>query len=142
MRWCGEADEPADDVDNTEECAGDLSYEASSESCVCEAGLTRCGDTCVDTEEVCAVAIDDFAFSPASLTVVEGTTVVWTNVGTETHTVTSGTPEEEPGAVFSSGDLAPEDSTEVTFNDVGAFPYYCEPHAESMRAEVVVLAAD
>lgn len=142
LAGCGEADEPADDVENTEECAGDLSYEASSESCVCEAGLTRCGDTCVDTDGVCTVSIEDFAFSPASLTVVEGTTVVWTNLDSASHTVTSGTPDEEPGAIFDSENLGQNDSTEVTFNDVGLFPYYCRPHAASMTAEVVVLAAD
>src|SRR4029077_8663521 len=36
-----------------------------------------------------AVAIKNFAFAPAALTVKAGTTVTWTNQDTDAHTVTS-----------------------------------------------------
>lgn len=138
-----DAEEDAgDEPDATESCEGDLVYDGTLDACVCEAGLTRCGDTCVDTEGVCNVVIENFAFSPESLTIVEGTTVVWTNLDGASHTVTSGTPANEPGALFDSANLSQEDTFDVTFNDVGLFPYYCRPHAGSMTAEVVVLAAD
>ncbi len=36
-----------------------------------------------------AVAIIDFAFQPASISVAKGTTVTWTNTGATAHTVTA-----------------------------------------------------
>lgn len=39
--------------------------------------------------EETAVSIVDFAFEPAELTIPVGTTVVWTNEGDQSHTVTA-----------------------------------------------------
>src|SRR3989449_11035609 len=40
---------------------------------------------------VVGVAIQDFSFSPAAMTVMVGTTVKWTNNGPSAHTTTSNT---------------------------------------------------
>jgi plastocyanin len=69
-----------------------------------------------------AVVIENFAFSPATITVAIGTTVTWTNKDSATHTVTSRT------AIFDSGKLSPGDSFSYTFNTKGDFEYYCTFH--------------
>lgn len=70
-----------------------------------------------------AVAIVNFAFSPANKTVKVGTKVTWTNNDNSIHTVTS-----DDGGFTSSGNLAQDDTHEVTFTAVGTYPYHCEIH--------------
>ena len=67
-----------------------------------------------------AVAIKNFAFSPASLTVNVGDKVTFTNNDSTTHTVT--------GDGFSSGDIAPGASFTNTFTKAGTFAYRCSIH--------------
>ncbi len=81
-----------------------------------------------------AVTIDDFAFSPATLTVTAGDTVTWTNDDAVTHTATSTT------GAFDSGDLAPGASFSFTFTTPGTYDYLCTPHP-SMTGRIVVQAA-
>ncbi|MFH2057098.1 MAG: cupredoxin family copper-binding protein [bacterium] len=78
------------------------------------------------------ISIADFAFSPASRTVKVGTTVKWTNNDAAAHTVTS-----DNGAFTSSGNLAQNQSYEVTFSTAGSFPYHCALHP-SMTGSVTV----
>jgi plastocyanin len=75
--------------------------------------------------------ISGFAFSPAVLNVKKGTTVVWTNLDDVGHTVTgnSGGPDS---ALFGKNQ-----TYSYTFNTVGSFPYYCQPHP-SMTGVVTV----
>lgn len=77
------------------------------------------------------VTIQNFAFSPAELTVPVGTTVTWTNSDSTNHTVTSDT------AVFESATLARGDTFEFTFTQAGEFPYHCSLHP-SMTATIIV----
>jgi plastocyanin len=77
-----------------------------------------------------AVAIDNFAFSPASLNVKLGQQVTWTNKQQGvTHTVTAdGGAFDHPmpsGATFS-----------FTFTDAGSVTYHCKIHP-SMRGAIV-----
>ena len=72
-----------------------------------------------DTE---AVDIENFAFSPEVVEVLEGTTVTWTNLDVDNHTVTA-----DDGA-FDSGSLAQGESFSYTFDTLGTFPYHCTPH--------------
>ena len=60
------------------------------------------------------VSIQDFAFSPQTVNVSEGTTVCWTNTGSASHTVTSDTP------LFDSGTIAPGGIYEFTFTTAGS----------------------
>src|SRR5829696_3441850 len=68
------------------------------------------------------VAISDFAFSPATLTITAGDTVTWTNSDPVVHTATSTT------GAFDSGDLAEGDSFSVTLTTPGTYDYLCTPH--------------
>jgi plastocyanin len=79
-----------------------------------------------------SVAIKNFAFSPATLTTANGTTVTWTNNDTTAHTVTF-----DNGPFTSSGDLAPGQIYSVTFDQTGTFNYHCSIHP-NMVAKVVV----
>ena len=78
-----------------------------------------------------AVTIDNFSFSPATVTVAPGTTVVWTNQDDVPHTVTS---DEN---VFGSSALDTGERFEFTFKKAGTFPYYCKVHP-TMTGKVVV----
>ena len=79
-----------------------------------------------------SVIIDNFAFTPANLTVSVGTTVVWTNNQNVGHTVTS-----DVGDELESGLLQQGRSYSHTFNTVGVFPYHCIPHPD-MKGTVTV----
>lgn len=78
------------------------------------------------------VRIAQFAYTPATITVKKGTSVTWTNEDTAKHTVTGNTGGPN-SALFGKGE-----SYTYTFNTVGEFPYYCEPHP-NMKGKVVVV---
>lgn len=70
------------------------------------------------------VAIVDLAFDPEAASCLdEGTTVTWTNEGSEVHTVTAA------DGSFDSGDIAPGETFEVTFDDQGDVDYHCRYHS-------------
>ena len=81
-----------------------------------------------------SIAIQSFAFNPASITILKGTSVIWTNNDVDAHTVTSDT------AVFDSGTLDQGNIFEYTFNDTGTFKYHCAFHP-TMHGEVIVISA-
>ena len=72
-------------------------------------------------------------FVPASPTVQIGTTVTWTNSDTITHTVT------DMASQFDSFDIAPGETYQLTFNEVGAFTYYCKYHT-MMEGTITVIS--
>ena len=80
------------------------------------------------------IAIQGFAFNPANITVLKGTSVIWTNNDVDAHTVTSDT------GVFDSGTLNQGNTFEFMFNDTGTFKYHCTLHP-TMHGEVIVIAA-
>ncbi|MFD4598312.1 cupredoxin family copper-binding protein [Streptomyces sp. NPDC058464] len=71
-----------------------------------------------------AVAIQNFAFSPATLKVPVGTTVTWTNQDTDAHTVTS----TGPGGPLHSAALATHATYSHTFTEPGTYAYLCTIH--------------
>jgi len=77
------------------------------------------------------ITIQNFGFSPASITVKKGDTVIWTNKDSASHTVTgnNGGP--------SSPTLSTNGTYSYTFNSAGTFAYHCTIHP-SMTAAVVV----
>jgi len=81
-----------------------------------------------------AVAIVDFAFAPATLTITAGDTVTWTNDDDVAHTATS------TAGAFDSGLLDQGDSYSLAFTTPGTYDYLCTPHP-SMTGRIVVLAA-
>ena len=81
-----------------------------------------------------AVAIADFAFAPATLTITAGDTVTWTNEDQVEHTATS------TSGAFDSGLLGQGESYSLTFTTAGTYDYLCTPHP-SMTGQIVVQAA-
>ncbi|HJQ42750.1 MAG TPA: cupredoxin family copper-binding protein [Jatrophihabitantaceae bacterium] len=80
-----------------------------------------------------SVAIKNYAFSPATLSVGVGSTVTWTNDDTAPHTVTVSS-----GPVkFASPTLQKGDTYSFTFTTPGTYSYYCAVHP-SMTGSVVV----
>jgi|GEM_PF-3472130 len=68
------------------------------------------------------INIQDNFFSPTTLSVPVGTTVVWTNNGTMMHTVTA------DNGSFDSGDIMPGGTFSETFNTIGTIAYFCRHH--------------
>ena len=77
-------------------------------------------------------------FSPASVTINVGETVIWHNIDTMAHTTTSGT--GTPDGKFNSLNMDPGFTFAHTFAAAGTFPYYCDYHS-GMVGDVVVQAA-
>ncbi len=77
-----------------------------------------------------------YAFSPATLTIKVGTTVVWKNTTSAPHTVTS-----DDGKSFDSGvnnPIAPQSGTfSFTFTQPGTYAYHCSFHPY-MKATIIV----
>jgi plastocyanin len=71
------------------------------------------------------VDMKDIKFVPQDVTVKAGTTVTWTNSDQVPHTVTK---EGGPGAEFDSGNVAPGDTFEQTFDAKGEIDYVCTIH--------------
>ncbi len=69
-----------------------------------------------------SVSIEDFQFSPATITVAAGTTVTWTHLGEIRHTVTA-----DDGS-FDSPTMAGGDTFAFTFDTPGTYAYYCRFH--------------
>ena len=78
-----------------------------------------------------AVAISDYAFKPATLTIAAGTKVVWTNKDDDPHTVTA-----DDGAFDSKG-LGQGDSYARVFSKPGRWTYHCSAHP-FMKGVVIV----
>ena len=77
------------------------------------------------------ITIDNFVFSPATLTIATGTTVTWTNQDDMVHTVTAA------NGVFASKGLETGDAYSYTFTATGTYTYYCALHPK-MTATIIV----
>jgi len=77
------------------------------------------------------VKIDNFSFTPATVTVAPGTTVTWTNSDDVPHTVVS------DDQVFKSKVLDTDEKFSYTFTKPGTYPYFCSVHPK-MTARIVV----
>ncbi len=72
---------------------------------------------------------DNACYIPADILVSAGDEVTWSNDDNAAHTVTSGTPAGgDSGEIFDSGLLIADGTFSVTFEEQGAFPYYCIVH--------------
>jgi len=78
-----------------------------------------------------SVAIRNFAFAPAMVTVPVGTTITWTNDDQDAHTVSA------TGGAFRSAALNNGDTFRFTFTKPGRYDYICTIHP-FMTATVVV----
>jgi len=78
-----------------------------------------------------AIKIDNFSFSPATITVPVGTTVRWTNRDDIPHTVVS------DDNSIKSKPLDTDETFTYTFTKPGTYSYFCSIHPK-MTAKVVV----
>lgn len=82
------------------------------------------------------VAVEDFAFTPSSITIAVGGSVVWAiRKDPEQHTVTP----TEPDSFVGSGQLSDGDDYAVTFDLPGRYDYACSLHP-FMTGTVIVQA--
>jgi amicyanin len=87
---------------------------------------------------VASVSIVNYGFSPSSLTVKAGTTVVWTNMDRVDHTVNFGEHGEAGmGSEMDSGMMGHMASHSYMFTEPGTYEYHCDPHPY-MTAMIVV----
>ena len=77
------------------------------------------------------VTMTDNRFTPGTVTVPAGGTVVWRNTSQMVHTVT--------GNGFSSGNLAPGATYSRTFGAAGTHSYHCVPHGQAGMVGTVVV---
>jgi plastocyanin len=98
----------------------------------CLAGATL--GAALAASDALEVGIDNFTFTPASLTVKAGTTVTWTNRDDIPHTVTS------TAKLFKSKALDTDDKFSFTFATPGSYEYFCSLHPH-MTGKIVVEAA-
>ena len=77
------------------------------------------------------VKVDNFSFSPATLTVAAGTTVTWTNRDDIPHNVVS------TDKVFKSKVMDTDEKFSYTFTKAGSYAYFCSIHPH-MTGTVVV----
>ncbi len=76
--------------------------------------------------------IQNFAFSPSTITINKGDTITWTNADSAPHTVTS-----DSGSELNSGTINNGGVYSHTFNTAGTYKYHCAFHT-SMKATVIV----
>jgi plastocyanin len=81
--------------------------------------------------KVVEVKVDNFSFSPQTITIAAGTTVIWTNRDDIPHTVVS------DDKVFKSKVLDTDEKFSYTFDKAGDFPYFCSVHPK-MTGKVIV----
>ena len=98
------------------------------------AGLTQvlAGETAVKVAaNPATVNIDNFAFTPATLTVPAGTTVTWKNEDDSPHRI------GDKNGTFKSAALDTDDTFSHTFAAPGEYPYICTIHPY-MAGKIIV----
>lgn len=85
--------------------------------------------------QLAEAAVGDYFFSPRSLNVSTGTTVVWnySQSGSALHTVTSENQTGSGSPVFASPNMGPRDTYSFIFNLPGIYRYFCAFHPTIMR---------
>jgi LysM repeat protein len=83
------------------------------------------------------VVMQNIAYNPPALTISVGQTVLWENMDTVSHTVSSGTPGNLDNK-FRSSTLPPGQTFSFQFTTAGTYPYFCEIHGASMVGTITV----
>lgn len=84
---------------------------------------TSTDNTSTTPEATSSVSIENYAFTPANITVKKGTKVTWTNKDSVQHDVMSDSGNELAGPLLAKGETYSH-----TFDTVGTFSYHCSPH--------------
>jgi len=85
----------------------------------------------VSEHETLEIAIEDFLYSPADLTINAGTTITWTNNDAAIHDAT------ERDRSWNTELLSKSEAGEITFDEPGTFEYFCSIHPW-MEASITV----
>jgi plastocyanin len=85
-------------------------------------GGAICMPSVAQTPDPNRIVVQDFMFTPNSLTVKAGATVTWVNMDDEPHTVVSNT------ALFRSGALDTKESFSFKFAQAGTYHFTCSIH--------------
>jgi plastocyanin len=102
-------------------------------------GVTAVPDAAVNPVAIVATGgscTSEFCYSPADLTIRQGTSVTWTNDTTTIHTVSSCTaaacsgvgPGTGTDPAFDSPIISPGGTFTVLFHGTGTYNYYCQIH--------------
>lgn len=83
------------------------------------------------TADPTKIVVKDFMFMPTPLTVKAGSTVTWTNMDEEPHTVVSDT------GLFRSGGMDTSESFSFKFDKPGTYHFTCSIHPR-MAGTIVV----
>ena len=83
-------------------------------------------------EPATTISIDNFSFTPATLTVKAGTTVTWTNRDDIPHGIASSN-----NAFKRSAALDTDNSFSFTFTTAGTYQYFCYIHPHMVGSIVV-----
>ncbi len=95
------------------------------------AGLPAIEKTIAAGPPTVDVKIDNFSFTPPTLTVKAGTQITWTNADDIPHTVVS------DDQAFKSKVLDTEEKFTFTASKPGTYPYFCSIHPK-MTGKLVV----
>lgn len=113
---------------------------AAVEESMAGGGGGRSGVSAECSEDTCNVEMTGLTFTPDTLNVRPGSTVVWTNMDNVAHTVTGGGSSNADTAkqVFGASSLLTAGEVwERKFDVAGTFDYFCAVHPR-MTAQVVV----
>jgi plastocyanin len=90
-----------------------------------KSGITQ---ECVEAQ--CNVTMEGSAFTPETLKIMPGATVVWTSAEMMPHTVTSGNSRDNIGLLFDSGSspMTEGETFQHKFDVRGTFNYFCRIH--------------
>lgn len=128
------ASAPAPATSNTPNTAN--TTEADSTSSPSQNPQTGDANTQLDKESTTStsnqVGIQDFAFTPAAITVKKGTTVTWTNKDSVQHSIIGDTDNGPKSSLLSQGA-----TYSFTFDTAGVYSYHCGPHPQ-MTGKVTV----
>jgi plastocyanin len=83
------------------------------------------------TAESTKIVVKDFMFTPTSLTVKVGSTVTWTNLDDEPHTVVSDT------GLFRSGAMDTNEGFSFKFDKQGSYRFMCSIHPRMVGTIIV-----
>lgn len=81
--------------------------------------------------DAAVVTISGFSYSPATITVQQGDTVVFRNAHNQAHTATLDSRERD------TGDIAPGGEADMTMPTMGRHTYHCARHP-TMTGTIVV----
>lgn len=94
-------------------------------------GLAASAAPSAAAQPAVTVSIQNAQYSPATVTIKAGQTVLWTNNDDRDHTVVAA------DGSFKSGNIGPGQSFTHTFGKPGRYKYACSYHPR-MKGEVVV----